>query len=70
MGSTVRLNVNITDELNQRLDQMAEKSGSSKSDLLRKAIVLMDLAVNENAKGNVLAVTDKNHHVLREIVGV
>jgi metal-responsive CopG/Arc/MetJ family transcriptional regulator len=70
MGSTVRLNVNITDELNRRLDQMSEKSGSSKSDLLRKAIVLMDLAVNENAKGNVLAVADKSHHVLREIVGV
>ncbi len=70
MGSTVRLNVNITDELNRRLDQMSEKSGSSKSDLLRKAIVLMDLAVNENAKGNILAVTDRNHHVLREIVGV
>ena len=30
----------------------------------------MDLAVNENAKGNVLSVTDKNHHVLREIVGI
>jgi predicted transcriptional regulator len=68
--STIRLNVNITDELNRRLDLMAEKSGSSKSDLLRKAIVLMDLAVNENSKGNVLAIADKNHHVLREIIGV
>jgi metal-responsive CopG/Arc/MetJ family transcriptional regulator len=70
MSATIRLNVNITDELNRRLDSMSEKSGSSKSDLLRKAIVLMDLAVNESAKGNVLAVADKNHQILREIVGV
>jgi predicted transcriptional regulator len=70
MSATIRLNVNISDELNRRLDSMSEKSGSSKSDLLRKAIVLMDLAVNESAKGNVLAVADKNHHILREIVGV
>ena len=70
MSATIRLNVNITDELNRRVDSMSEKSGSSKSDLLRKAIVLMDLAVNESAKGNVLAVADKNHQILREIVGV
>ena len=70
MENTVRLNLNITDELNQRLDQIAKKSGNSKSDLLRKAIVLMELVVDENAKGNVLSITDKNHHVLREIVGI
>jgi hypothetical protein len=69
-GNSVTLNVNITYELNRRLDQMSEKSGNSKSDLLRKAIVLMELAVDENDKGNVLAVTDGQHHVLREIVGI
>jgi predicted transcriptional regulator len=66
----VRLNVNITDELNVRLDSLAEKAGVTKSDLLRKAIALIDVAVNERTQGNKLAITDGQNHVLREIVGV
>ena len=67
---SVRLNVNITEELNTRLDELAEQSGSTKSELLRKAIALIDLAVTERGQGNKLAITDAKQHVLREIVGV
>lgn len=68
---TVRLNVNITPELNSRLDLLAEQSGTTKSELLRKAIALIDLAVTERVEhGNKLAITDTNQRVLREIVGV
>lgn len=67
---TVRLNVNITDELNGRLDNLAEKNGTTKSELLRRAIALLDLAADESAKGNRLAITNREHKVLREIVGV
>ncbi len=66
----VRLNVNITTELNDRLDVLAEKSGTTKSELLRKAIALMDLAVTERGRGNKLGILDDQQHVLREIVGV
>jgi metal-responsive CopG/Arc/MetJ family transcriptional regulator len=67
---TVRLNVNITEKLNDRLDELAQLSGSSKSDLLRKAIALMDLAVTEKNRNNHLSVTNSDGKVLREIVGV
>ncbi len=67
---TVRLNVNITTELNERLDVLAEKSGTTKSELLRKAIALMDLAVTERGRGHKLGILDDQQHVLREIVGV
>ncbi len=67
---TVRLNVNITDELNTRLDTLANKAGVTKSDLLRKAIALIEVAVTEREKGHKLAITDSDHHVLREIIGV
>ena len=66
----VRLNVNITTELNERLDVLAEKSGTTKSELLRKAIALMDLAVTERGRGNKLGILDDQQQVLREIVGV
>ena len=65
-----RLNVNITEELNARLDNLAERDGITKSELLRKAIALVELAVNEKYRGNKLAITDQEQHVLREIVGV
>jgi predicted transcriptional regulator len=67
---TVRLNVNITEELNDRLDTLAENDGITKSELLRKAIVLIEVAVAERKLGHKLAITDNQHHVLREIVGV
>lgn len=67
---TVRLNVNITDKLNDRLDVLAVEDGTTKSELLRKAIALMDLALTERLKGNKLAITNENNKVLREIVGV
>ncbi|MHB0989882.1 MAG: ribbon-helix-helix protein, CopG family [Burkholderiales bacterium] len=66
----VRLNVNITEALNSRLDELAAKDGTTKSELLRKAIALIDLAVTERGQGNKLAITDSQHHVLREIIGV
>ena len=55
---TVRLNVNITPELNSRLDLLAEQSGTTKSELLRKAIALIDLAVTERLqRSGALALT-------------
>lgn len=67
---TVRLNVNITENLNERLDFLAQQSGTSKSELLRKAIALVDLALTEKDRNNHLSVTNSDGKVLREIVGV
>lgn len=68
--ATVRLNVNITEELNGALDFLAANDGITKSELLRKAIALFDVAVTEHRMGHKLAITDSEHHVLREIIGV
>lgn len=67
---TVRLNVNLTDEVNERLENLAADSGITKSELVRRAFALIDLAINERKLGHRLAITDDKHHVLREIVGV
>lgn len=67
---TVRLNVNITEELNTRLDALAAQSGTNKSELMRKAIALIDLAVTESKQGHRLGILDEKRHVLREIVGI
>ena len=41
----VRLSLDVSPELNRILDELATKIHSTKSDVLRKAIVLMELAV-------------------------
>ena len=48
----VRLSLDVSSELNDTLDEMAEKTCSSKSDVLRKSIALMEVAVQEKSKGN------------------
>lgn len=67
---TVRLNVDISEELNSRLDALASQSGTTKSELMRKAIALIDLAVTEKGQGHHLGILGKNRTVLREIVGI
>ncbi len=66
----VRLTVDVTDELYERLDQLADETGGSKSELLRKAIVLVDVAIQAKHQGRQMAVVDKNEKVVTTIVGL
>ena len=69
-GSKVRLTLDVTDELNERLNELAAEAGGSKSELLRKAISLIEVAVDARKSGNQVAVVDKNRKVVTTIVGV
>lgn len=66
---SVRLSLDVSRELNDSLDKMAEETHSSKSEVLRRSIILMDLAVQEKMAGNHLSVVNKNKKVIKEIVG-
>lgn len=68
--ASVRLSLDVSSELNTMLDEMAEKTHSSKSELLRKSIVLMEVAVREKEKGNHLSVVSNNQKIIKEIVGL
>ena len=49
--NTKRLNVNISNALSNTLDNLADAEGTSKTDILRKAIALFDLVIKEREKG-------------------
>lgn len=68
--SHVRLSLDVSSEVNDTLDEMAEKLHASKSDVLRKSIALMEVAIREKGRGNHLGVVDKNQKILKEIVGL
>ena len=66
----IRLSLDVSPELNDILEDMADKTHSSKSEVLRKSIVLMEVAVREKAMGNHLGVVSKNQEIVKEIVGL
>jgi len=66
----VRLSLDVSPELNRMLDELATKIHGTKSDVLRKAIVLMELAVQAKEKEQKLGIIDKDRHVVTEIVGL
>ena len=67
----VRLSLDVSPELNDLLERMASNTHSSKSDVLRKAIALMEIAVNARASGQSLYVSDTPPpNSAREIIGI
>jgi hypothetical protein len=70
MATKIRLTLDVTDEVNERLNHMVEEAGGSKSDLLRKAIALIELAIKAKRTGNQIAVVDPNLKVVTTVVGL
>lgn len=67
----VRLSLDVSSELNDLLGTLAYKTHSSKSDVLRKAIALMELAVVAKEHGQTIGVAEKGGMtLLKEIVGI
>jgi len=65
----VRVNFDVMPALNQTLVRLGERLGMTKSELLRRAIDLMEFVVDEKEKGHQLAITDKDQKVITRIVG-
>ncbi len=66
----VRLSLDISSELNTLLEQLAETTGGTKSDVLRKAIALMEVAVEAKRQGKKFGIADKDQQLATEIVGL
>jgi len=67
----VRLTLDVTDELNERLNALAAEAGGSKSEFLRKAIALAEAAIKARKQGNEIAIVNKNSKkVVSTIVGL
>lgn len=71
MAGKIRLTLEVTPEINSVLESLAETSGSTKSDVLRKAIALIDFASKNKPKGRELALIDsKSEKVVGHVVGL
>ena len=69
-ATNVRLTLEVTADLNDRLDELAADCGGSKSELFRKAIALIELAIVAKREGSEIAVVDKDQRVVTTVVGL
>lgn len=66
----VRLSFEITPELNREIEQIADQVGGSKTEVLKKAIALMRVAVDAKREGKKLGIAEKSQSLTTEIVGL
>ncbi|HEY4883765.1 MAG TPA: hypothetical protein VII08_09000 [Myxococcales bacterium] len=66
----VRLSLDVSKELNEKLEDLADKIGGTKSEVLRRAIALMEVAVDARAAGKRLGIAEKGQPLSTEIVTV
>ncbi|TAK77402.1 MAG: DNA-binding protein, partial [Gammaproteobacteria bacterium] len=56
----VKMSLHLSPETNETLEQLSENNHMTKSELLRKALALMEVALKNKEKGNHLVIVDKN----------
>jgi predicted transcriptional regulator len=66
----IRLNLTVSDDLARRLDELSGESQTSKSEILRKALTLFDVAREGKRSGKKLALVGDGGQVTTEIVGL
>ena len=69
-NNRVRLNLVISKQLDTMLGNLATENGTNKSDILRKALALYEVANEAKERGNRLGIVSKDRELLTEIVGL
>lgn len=65
-----RLNISMPDTVLDRLDKIAVDSGSSKSEILRKALMLFEVAHNSIKEGKKVGIASEDGRLEREFIGL
>jgi predicted transcriptional regulator len=65
-----RLSLDVSDEVNDVLESLASKMHGTKSDVLRKAIALMQVAVTAKEEGKKFGVADSDNTLTTEVIGL
>jgi hypothetical protein len=68
-SNVIRLSLDLTPEMKQIVDTLAEISGITQSEVLRRSIGLLKLAKEGEKKGESLALV-KNDRVVAKLVGI
>jgi predicted transcriptional regulator len=70
MSGKIRLSFDVSEEANELIERLAKDIGGTKSDVLRKAVSLMEIAIDGKKRGLKLGLADKEELLRTEIVGI
>ncbi|QSJ16175.1 DNA-binding protein [Nostoc sp. UHCC 0702] len=66
----IQLNLDLSLELYETINNMAQKINADNAEVLLKAITLLELAVEAKHQGKHIWITDDNQNIETEIVGI
>lgn len=66
----VRMNLQVSAELNQMLESIAEDTGTNRSDVIRQALALMKVAHEAKRKGKHIGIVSDPQKLDTQIVGL
>lgn len=67
---TVRLTVDVPQDTYELIESLANEIHASKSDVLRRGVALMKIAVEAQKEGKKFGVADEGQELSKEIVGI
>jgi hypothetical protein len=65
---TVRLSLDVSIELNALINQLATDTNSTKSDVLRRAVTLLSVAVDARRQGKKIGIAERDQPLTTEII--
>jgi predicted DNA-binding protein len=66
----IRLNFVVSRDVNNTLENLAKKTGGTKSEVFRKAIALMEVMVEAKHQGKTIQIVEKGQPLTTEIIGL
>ena len=66
----VRISLDISPELNERLQSMARDIHGTKSDVLRKSLALMEVSLQATKEGKKFGAAERSDQLTTEVVGL
>jgi predicted transcriptional regulator len=66
----VRLNLQVSQELNQAIEEIAESTGTNRTDVIRQALALMKVAHSAKKDGRHIGIVADAKRLDTEIVGL
>jgi metal-responsive CopG/Arc/MetJ family transcriptional regulator len=66
----IRLSLQVSQELNQTIEEIAENTGANRTDVIRQALALMKVAHSAKKEGKHLGIVHDASKLDTEIVGL
>jgi metal-responsive CopG/Arc/MetJ family transcriptional regulator len=70
MAAKVRLNLQVSEQLNSDLEAMADSTGSNRTEVIRQALALMKIAHQARREGRHVGIVTDASKLDTELVGI